>query len=87
MPKDNFIRFRVAGWEVVVTHMNTDHMHNHIIMNSVDYETGRKYPQSAHEMRMAKEYSNQLCLQYGLSVTETKADPFRIPAWKAERGT
>ena len=67
---------------VVATHMNTDHIHNHIIMNSVDYETGRKYHQSAHEMRMAKEYSNQLCLQYGLSITETKADPFRIPAWK-----
>ena len=67
---------------VVATHMNTDHIHNHIIMNSVDYETGRKYHQSAHEMRMAKEYSNQLCLQYGLSITETKADPVRIPAWK-----
>lgn len=27
-------------------------------------------------------YSNQLCREYGLSFTESKADPFRIPAWK-----
>ena len=32
--------------------------------------------------RQSKEFSNQLCLQYGLSITETKADPNRIPAWK-----
>jgi len=67
---------------VVATRMNTDHIHNHIIMNSVNFETGRKFHQSAREMQQAKEFSNQLCLQYGLSVTETKADPHRIPAWK-----
>lgn len=67
---------------VVATHMNTDHIHNHIIMNSVNFETGRKFHQSAREMQQAKEFSNQLCLQYGLSVTETKAAPNRIPAWK-----
>ncbi len=67
---------------VVATHMNTDHIHNHIIMNSVNFETGQKFHQSVREMRQAKEFSNQLCLQYGLSVTETKADPHRIPAWK-----
>ena len=67
---------------VVATHMNTEHIHNHIIMNSVNYETGQKYHQSARDMQMAKEFSNQLCLQYGLSITETKADRNRIPAWK-----
>ena len=66
---------------VVATHMNTEHIHNHIIMNSVNYETGQKYHQSARDMQMAKEFSNQLCLQYGLSITETKADRNRIPAW------
>lgn len=67
---------------VVATHMNTDPIHNHIIINSVNFETGRKFHQSAREMQQAKEFSNQLCLQYELSVTETKADPNRIPAWK-----
>lgn len=67
---------------VVATHMNTRHKHNHIVMNSVNYENGMKFHQSAREMKRAKEYSNQLCRQYGLSVTETKASPFEIPIWK-----
>ena len=67
---------------LVATHQNTAHIHNHIILNSVSFETGKKFHQSAGEMRQAKEYSNQLCREHGLSVTEVKADPFRIPRWK-----
>lgn len=67
---------------LVVTHRNTAHIHNHIILNSVSFEDGRKFHQSAYEMRQAKEFSNELCQQYDLSITETKADPFRVPKWK-----
>ena len=67
---------------VVATHMNTDHIHNHIVMNSVSFETGMKFHQSAREMQQVKEFSNRLCREYGLSITETRADPFRIPRWK-----
>lgn len=67
---------------IVVTHMNTAHIHNHIIMNSVNFETGMKFHQSAREMQQVKDYCSQLCQEYGLSVTESKADPFRIPMWK-----
>ena len=42
---------------VVVTHMNTAHIHNHIIMNSVNFKNGQKFHQSAREMQQAKEYS------------------------------
>ena len=45
---------------VVVTHMNTAHIHNHIIMNSVNLKNGQKFHQSAREMQQAKEYSNLL---------------------------
>ena len=69
---------------VVVTHMNTAHIHNHIVMNSVNFETGREFHQTAREMQQAKEYNNQLCREYGLSFTETKADPFHIPVWKEQ---
>ena len=74
-----------SGYQcIVVTHMNTDHIHNHIVMNSVNFENGKKFHQSAKEMQQAKEFSNKLCKQYGLSVTETKADPFEIPVWKEQ---
>ena len=72
-----------SGYQcLVATHMNTRHIHNHIVMNSVNYETGKKFHQTARELQQVKEYSNELCMQYGLSITETKADPFHIPAWK-----
>ena len=50
---------------LVATHRNTDHIHNHIILNSVNMETGKKFHQSAAEMRQVKEYSNRLCREYG----------------------
>ena len=72
-----------SGFQAVVaTHMNTAHKHNHIILNSVSYETGKKFHQSAREMAQAKEFSNELCRQHDLSVTEVKADPFASPSWK-----
>lgn len=67
---------------VVATHMNTKHKHNHILTNSVNYETGMKFHQSANEMRQAKEFSNELCRRYGLTITEARASPFEIPEWK-----
>lgn len=48
----------------------------------MNFETGRKFHQSAREMQMVKEYLNQLCLEYGLSTTEAKADRKRVPKWK-----
>ena len=33
-----------ADYEIVVTtHLNTDNLHNHFIINSVSFKTGRKY--------------------------------------------
>jgi len=69
---------------IVATHMNTAHKHNHIIMNSVNFETGAKFHQSAGEMKQVKEFNNNLCRKYGLSITEAKADPFSIPKWKTQ---
>ena len=54
---------------IVVTHMNTAHIHNHIIMNSVNFETGVKFHQSAREMQQVKDYCSQLCREYGLPVS------------------
>ena len=37
----------------VATHTDKAHIHNHIIMNSVNFETGQKFHQSAREMQQA----------------------------------
>ena len=72
---------------LVATHVNTGALHNHIILNSVNMKNGRKYHQSRDDLIRLKEYSNQLCLQYGLSVTEPKAKDDRgkdRPTWKKD---
>lgn len=71
------------GFQIVVaTHINKAHTHNHITMNSVNYENGRKFHQSRDEMLAAKAYSNRLCREYGLSETEEKCTYGRLPKWK-----
>ena len=73
------------GFQIVVaTHVNTKAIHNHLIMNSVNYENGKMFHQSRNEMLQAKEYSNQLCLEYGLSVTEVKTKNPRHAKWKRD---
>ncbi len=67
---------------VVATHINTGHIHNHIILNSVNYENGYKFHQTRDEMLRAKRYSNELCKQHGLSVTEEKCEYGKMPQWK-----
>ena len=73
------------GFQVLVaTHTNTSAIHNHIIMNSVSFENGKKFHQSRNEMLQAKEHSNQLCREYGLSVTEVKTKNPRHAKWKRD---
>lgn len=59
------------GHEVVIaTHIDREHIHNHIIVNSVNFENGYKFQSSAHDLQVIKDKSDEICLQYGLSKTE-----------------
>ena len=69
---------------VIVTHLDKEHLHNHLILNSVNFETGRKFHQSRDELLKVKEFSNRLCREYGLSETECKSDYRTMPKWKSE---
>lgn len=72
-----------SGFQILVaTHINKAHTHNHIIMNSVNYENGKKFHQSRDEMIAVKAYSNKLCREHGLSTTEEKCTYGKIPKWK-----
>lgn len=62
-----------SGFQILVaTHHNTGHIHNHLIMNSVNYQNGKKFHQTRDELLEVKAYSNKLCQEYGLSITEEK---------------
>lgn len=62
------------GFQVVVaTHKDRNHIHNHILINTVNFETGLKFHQSKQDLQKIKEFSNTLCKEYGLIVTEQKS--------------
>lgn len=54
---------------VIATHKDRNHIHNHIVLNSVNFETGKKFHQNISEMDEVKRFSNQICQQFGLSQT------------------
>lgn len=59
------------GHEVLIaTHKDTDHIHTHFIVNSVNFENGYKLQWSKQDLRDMKQYSDNLCLENGLSITE-----------------
>jgi len=73
------------GYQIVIsTHCDKDHIHNHMIMNSVNYKTGKKFHQTKEDLMRVKEFSNKLCLEYGLSQTEVKSDWKEMLKWKSK---
>ena len=55
---------------VVTTHLNTDHLHNHIVVNSVSFRTGRKFENHISDHFKLREISDEVCREYGKSVIE-----------------
>ena len=78
-----------ADYEIVVTtHLNTDNLHNHFIINSVSFKTGRKYENHISDHIRLREISDAVCLEYGKSVL--KDAPFysreRAAYWVRKSG-
>ena len=53
---------------VVTTHLNTDNIHNHIIINSVSFKTGRKFENHIRDHIRLREISDEVCREHGKSV-------------------
>lgn len=53
---------------VVTTHLNTDNLHNHFVVNSVSFKTGRKFENHISDHHKLREISDAVCLEYGKSV-------------------
>ena len=59
-------RFQV----VVATHLNTECLHNHFVVNSVSYVDGKHYHDNKKNLRLLRKRSDELCREYSLSVIE-----------------
>lgn len=61
-------RFQV----VVSTHLNTQHIHNHFVINSVSFKDGKKYYSNFTNTALLRKISDEICEEYGLSVLKEK---------------
>lgn len=61
-------RFQV----IVTTHLNTNHIHNHFVINSVSFKDGLKYYDNHTNYSIIRNLSDEICKEYGLSVLEEK---------------
>lgn len=57
-------RFQV----VVSTHLNTKHLHNHFVINSVSFKDGKKYYSNLENTALLRKTSDEICEEYGLSI-------------------
>lgn len=55
---------------VYATHTDKEHLHNHFIINSVSFTTGRKWQLSKEQLESLKEYSDELSRDYGLIIVD-----------------
>lgn len=66
-----FVEEMFKDYEVVVaTHQNTNHIHNHFIINSVSFKTGKKYNNNRTNLAKLRHISDSLCEEYGLSTLD-----------------
>jgi hypothetical protein len=68
----------------VYTHTDKDHYHNHIVINSIDLETGKKYQSNKKQREFVKQANDNVCRDHGLSVTERGTAKMRYT--QAEKG-
>lgn len=77
---------------LIGVHQDKDHLHIHIVTNSVSYIDGIKLHQNKRDLERQKEFTNNLCLERGLSLTEkgkhfdgTIIEEGQVTAWSKDK--
>lgn len=63
---------------VVSTHINTDNIHNHFVLNSVSFLDGKRFCNTKKDYALMRKTSDKLCNEYRLSILkqEEKYDKY-----------
>lgn len=77
---------------LISVHQDKDHLHIHIVTNSVSYVDGSKLHQTKHDLEHQKQFTNNLCLEKGLTIAEkgkhfdgTPIEEGEIIAWNKNK--
>jgi len=61
------------GFEVLVaTHCDAEHIHSHLIINSVSFTDGKKLRQNPHTLEGLRLISDDICREMGLTTLERR---------------
>lgn len=67
----DFAEKAYSGHQVAIAvHSDRDHIHCHMVVNTVSYLDGSKIHKSKDNLQADKDYCNELCSNYGLSLAE-----------------
>ncbi|MEK4504314.1 MULTISPECIES: relaxase/mobilization nuclease domain-containing protein [unclassified Bacillus (in: firmicutes)] len=64
----------------IYTHADTEHIHNHIVINSVNIENGKKYHSNNKQRDCIKNENDRICQERGFSVVLEKTACVRYSA-------
>ncbi len=73
-----------SDFEVLIcTHTEREHIHSHVIINSVSFETGKKLHQDMNAIEQLRTYSDGICKKYNLSICPKNEDAIRVKPMSA----
>lgn len=72
------------GCEVLVaTHVDREHLHSHLVVNSVHPETGKKLHFTPKTLEQMRKVSDQICMEHGLSTLQPYQQDHQTKGLKA----
>ena len=82
-----------SGFQALVAvHKDKDHIHCHLVTNSVSYEDGRKLHNTRKDLERMKQLTNQMCRERGLTVAEkgkrfdgSQIEKGEVVAWSKDK--
>ncbi|RKJ48708.1 hypothetical protein D7Y05_12425 [bacterium 1XD42-54] len=82
-----------SGFQALVAvHRDKDHIHCHLVTNSVSYEDGRKLHNTRKDLERMKQLTNQMCRERGLTVAEkgkhfdgSQIEKGEVVAWSKDK--
>lgn len=77
---EKFLKHEIfRGFQVVyATHIDTGKLHTHFIIDTCNTETGKQWHLSKAELQKLKDYSDELCREYKLSICQKK-EHYTVP--------
>ena len=88
-----FVEKWFDGFQTLIgVHKDRDHVHLHLVTNTVSYEDGHKLHNSRKDLERMKEMTNQMCVERGLTVAQKGKDFHRndleeghVRAWSKDK--